>query len=902
MKQFLLLFGCLILSLQLSVSQTLNGKITDSSGQPVQYATVYIEELKYGTTSNTRGNYEIKLKAGKYTVVYQSLGFEPVFESVNISDTVLTRNIILPEQIYQIPEVRISPAGEDPSYFIMRKAIGLAPYYLNYINYYKAEVYLKGNLIINRIPKIIQKSMRMGRSDDNLTVSAGGKSGRDSHTIRAGDSFLMESFNEIEFNAPDKYTQRVISYNTSFPEQGNDISPMDFIQASFYQPVLADMAISPLSPQAFAHYNFRYLGASLQGNYTINKIEVIPKRKSQQLFKGTIFILEDLWCLHSVDLTNENLAGKIRVRELYIPVREEVWMPVSHQIDINLDIFGFKADVGYSSSVKYLDVEPNDKLQKPEEIVTGFAGSYSYEDTAKTKTRREIERILQKEELTNRDMVRLSRLMEKESDDSRPDSISKNLEIKENITKTVEEGAGKKDSAYWAEIRPIPLSDVELRSLQIRDSIKAVMTGIRESATDTAGTSEKKSAGSFKRIFNNIVTGHTWSDTTGFSFTSGGLINLKKLSFNTVDGFVCGTDFRINKRFKNNRRLGLYPEIRYAFSRQKIMWSVTTNYNVGGKIPNQLFVRTGMTSKDISTGGSINPLINSLSSLLLRKNYLKLYESRFLTFGYETELKSGFRLEISAGFDDRKVLENNTSFSIFRPSREYTENIPVNDYILPGSSVLNLLHDQKHFEFVTDVTYTPYQKYRLYNGTRVPRGSDWPVFRLTWKHGMNKTPSLSDNYRHFNMFRLEISQKREAGAFSEFMWRIRTGGFADNRNISYFDFFHFNSQPVTLLINDYEDAFMLPAYYSLSTPEFFGELHIKYTTPYLLLKLLPGLSNTLIRENLILSCLGSRFHSNYIEFGYSLSEIFLLGEAGVYVGFDDLKYRAVGIKLTLRLN
>jgi hypothetical protein len=152
------------------------------------------------------------------------------------------------------------------------------------------------------------------------------------------------------------------------------------------------------------------------------------------------------------------------------------------------------------------------------------------------------------------------------------------------------------------------------------------------------------------------------------------------------------------------------------------------------------------------------------------------------------------------------------------------------------------------------------------------------------------------------MLRLEVSQKRETGAFSELNWRVRTVGFADNRNLSYFDFFHFNSQPLTLLIDDYDDAFMLPAFYSLSTPEFFGEVHLKYTTPYLLLKLLPGLSNTLIRENLSFSYLGSRFHSNYTEMGYSLSEIFLLGEAGIYVGFDDLKYKNFGVRFTIRLN
>jgi hypothetical protein len=95
---------------------------------------------------------------------------------------------------------------------------------------------------------------------------------------------------------------------------------------------------------------------------------------------------------------------------------------------------------------------------------------------------------------------------------------------------------------------------------------------------------------------------------------------------------------------------------------------------------------------------------------------------------------------------------------------------------------------------------------------------------------------------------------------------------------------------------------MLPAYYSMSTPEFYGEAHIKYTTPYLLLKLLPGLSNTLMRENVSVSYFGSRYHKNYTELGYSISEIFFLGELGVYVGFENVNYSSVGGKLVFKFN
>jgi hypothetical protein len=181
-----------------------------------------------------------------------------------IQREIVLKDVILPLQYYEIPEVRISASGEDPAYIIMRKAIGLAPYYLNNVSYYKAGVYLKGNLVINKIPKLLQKSMKIESSGNGTSVSAGSKPRSEEKLLKAGDSFLMESFNEIEFTATDKYFQRMISYNSTFPSQGNEISPMSFIQASFYQSVLAEMAISPLAPNAFSHYNYKYLGASLQ--------------------------------------------------------------------------------------------------------------------------------------------------------------------------------------------------------------------------------------------------------------------------------------------------------------------------------------------------------------------------------------------------------------------------------------------------------------------------------------------------------------------------------------------------------------------------------------------------------------------------------------------------------------
>jgi hypothetical protein len=895
MKRFLLI-ATAVLSLSFpGYGQTLKGKITDQSGKPIEFSTVYIRELRQGTTSNSNGDYEINLPKGNYMVTYQSLGYQPVTANITLSGQTI-KNVVLPQQIYEIPEVKITASGEDPAYSIMRKAIGLAPYYLNNVSYYKAEVYLKGNLVINKIPKLLQKQMKIESGHGNS------KSNKEDQVLKAGDSFLMESMNQIEFTAPDKYNQKMISYNSTFPAEGNEISPMSFIQASFYQPILADMAISPLAPNAFSHYKYKYLGASQQGNYTINKIQVIPKRKSQQLFEGTIYIIEDLWCLQSVDLTNENLFGKVRIEQLYTPVENDIWMPVSHKFEINIGIIGFKADAGYTSSVKYSEVKPNPALQKPSSL-TAFSGVQTEvkpSDTIVSKSKKQINKILEKDKLSNRDMYKLSKLMQKESEAS-VDTGKKSLEIIDHASQTVEKDADKRDSSYWAKIRPIPLSEIELKSLRKSDSIKALKTpaGIK---TDTLSSGEPKKKSTFKRTLHDIALGHTWSDSTGFRFSYDGLIDLSNLRFNSVDGFVYGLDFTLTKSWKKAGEFSFVPDIKWAFSREKLMWGINTSYSFNKIKHDQLYLRAGSTSKDINNGGGINPFINSIYSLFLKENYLKLYDSKYLSLGYRTEFVNGLYLRLSANYENRRTLENTTNFSIFKSSKTYSPNEPINSYLQPGSNKINQLTNQKHVDFQADVSYVPFQKYRMHKGIKLPANSDWPTFNLTWEHGLNDFQKILSNGKSFDMLRFEVFKNKTVGAFSDFKWRIRAAGFLDNRNIPFYDFFHINSQPLPVLLNNYEDAFMIPAFYSMSTPEFYVEGHLKYTTPYLVLKLLPVLSNTLMRENISFSYLGSRYHSNYTEFGYSISEIAFIGELGVYAGFDDLKYRSIAVKIILKFN
>lgn len=896
-KKNAIIFLFFLLPLQAGFSQILKGKITSQSGGPVPYSTVYISELRQGTASNQNGDYEIRLPAGEYTITYQSLGYQPVNAVIKISEGTIEKNITLTLQYYSIPEVRISATGEDPAYSIMRKAIGMAPYYLNFVNSYKAEVYLKGNLVINRIPAIMKRSLKVeARNNDGTSVS--------STSLKTGDTYLMESVNQIEFTAPDKYFQKVISVHSTFPAEGNQVSPMDFIEASFYQPVIAEIAISPLSPTAFSNYNFRYMGVSQQGNHSVAKIGVKPKRKSQQLFEGTIYIVEDLWCLQSVDLENDNIAGRVRIEQLFLPVQEDIWMPISHKFTFNISIIGFKADAGYGSSVRYNEVIRNQNLKRPDKL-TGVTRPAAVPEAAKktsepNRSQREINSILEKDDLTNRDMEKLARHMKKESKASVTDSASKSLEIKDHTKYEIAKDAASRDSVWWSSVRPIPLSVAEKRSVRLSDSVKTIQK-LAAMPRDSATTKDAKNS-KFKSAVRSLFYGHTWSDSTGFSISYGGLADVKSLAFNTVDGYRYGNEFRISKNWKDGRSLNIYPQAGWAFSRKKPLLQLNAGYLFNGMKMSKAWLRAGMISRDLNNAGGISPMMNTISSLFQRKNYLKLYGSDYISAGLETEIINGLKIEMSAGFENRQALENTTSFSFSRKEPGYTPNFPSNSYTgeLPAGSLL--LSSMRHADFNVGLTWVPMQRYRIRENRKIYAGSDWPEFSLSWKHGYNSIPAVSESTKQYDIIKFEASQVISTGAFSEFRWRLRTGGALDSRNLSFHDFFHFNSQAFPVMLNNYQDAFMIPAFYSLSSPEFFSEVHLKYTHPDLILKKLPLISKTLMRENISLSALGRRYHPYYTEIGYSLSEILLMGEVGIYAGFDNLKYRSIGLRVILNLN
>ncbi|MDP5093561.1 MAG: TonB-dependent receptor, partial [Polaribacter sp.] len=95
-KLFLILF---LLISKGSFCQSINGVISDASGEKIPFANVYLKNTKIGISSDNTGFYELKnIPKGNHTLVVSVVGFQSKSIKISIkNDEKITQNFVLDE-------------------------------------------------------------------------------------------------------------------------------------------------------------------------------------------------------------------------------------------------------------------------------------------------------------------------------------------------------------------------------------------------------------------------------------------------------------------------------------------------------------------------------------------------------------------------------------------------------------------------------------------------------------------------------------------------------------------------------------------------------------------------------------------------------------------------------------
>ncbi len=769
----------------------------------------------------------------------------------------------LHERTFSIEAITVTPGGEDRAYRIMRRAIARAPWHAARVSEYDAGVYLKGAFDVVKISKAAR------------TVA-----GNSIRNVREGESYIMESWNEVSFTAPDKYDQRVVKQLSSMPRIGNnggtediEAGAMRLVNLNIYDTGNTDgLIISPLSPGAFTHYRFRYEGYTEDQGRVINKIRIMPVRYSQQLVEGHIYIVDDDWSVHGFDLSGHlNLVVGIdfRLQTAYGEPTPGVWMPTLHRITFDMGLLGSRGTMRYVASVDYGRVALNPALDPvPDPALTEQAPVIP-----------PLPSVVQR--FTNRDSYRTARRTEREIEAPARRNLDVTQEFADNFTITVDSLARQPDPEFWDRVRPIALEPAELEGYRLRE-VEAT------AAPDTTKVKRRRKTIAAKFIFG----GQSWRlGERGGEIEWHGVIPTKS-GFNTVDGFYFGiAPIAYRKSFADGRgpTLIVSPQGGWAINRRALLADVMARLEFAPSRRGEFEIRVGSVSRNFASnpGDGILPFDNTVASLIFRRNYLKLYGDNFAEAAGSIDIANGLALSVSAKYSLRRGLENSSDYSFFyRDEREYSPNI--------------MLEDHTAAIFTLGIEYTPRQYYRIGNdGRKRPVRSDWPTFFVGWKKGVTGVWGSTADFDHISG---GIRQNIDLGGpFHRLEYFVYGGVFATKRSLHFPDYRHFDTAdlPVTNSSITSVGSYRMLGSYVHSTPDRYLEMHVSYQARFLLIKLLPWFSGRLWTEGLQLHYLDTPALRNHVEIDYTVG---LLWKAGLFVGFDNFRYRRTGFKFSIPIN
>ena len=345
----------LFLLLVKTISAQVKGVVTDNGGDPLPFASVYVQGTTKGTTTNMKGEYFLDLDRGTYQIVYQYIGYAQQVKEVTYSGKPLVVNIALAAEAISLGEIEIKANAEDPAYPIIRKAIAKRKYYKELVNSYTCDVYIKGNVKILEAPQKVL-GQDVGDMDGSLD------------TNRQGIVYLSESVSKLYFMQPDRFKEVMSSSKVSGDNNGFSFNSAREMNIDLYENSVqyGRSVVSPIADNALNYYKYRLEGVLVdEQGHLINKIAVIPKRSEDPVYQGFIYIVNDWWNIQSADIY---LSGKrvqmplfdtLHILQTYVPVQKpDVWRIFSRTFSMTGGAFGFKFGGDFTGIYTNYDLQP----------------------------------------------------------------------------------------------------------------------------------------------------------------------------------------------------------------------------------------------------------------------------------------------------------------------------------------------------------------------------------------------------------------------------------------------------------------------------------------------------------------------------------------------------------------
>jgi hypothetical protein len=449
--------------------------------------------------------------------------------------------------------------------------------------------------------------------------------------------------------------------------------------------------ISPFSTVGFIGYKFKLLETYHNGERLVFRIQIKPKELGNALYEGEVEVLDGIWAIHKVKLS------------------------VPKKLLLIYNSFDFEQEYGLVNGKRVITQERfNWKLKEGATVKTGES------------------------EIFHSDFVFDS-------------AYSRNFFGLE-IGRTTE-NAYQRDSSYWENIRPKPLSSTERAVVKAKE-LEEIRLNSKEYLDSVDAVNNKITF--LKVIWAGV--GHI-DRAKKVNWEFGSLPSL--LNPVAIGGWRINYSLDYLKRFENRKQILLKPYLNYGFLNRDLQGSLTADilYNPIRRSSLRLYFGK---SFDVINGNA------TLGDILRRNNF---YINTGAIISHRTELFNGFYFNSELAWNKREDLGN---FKFSRLGNElFEQNEPAR---FPTTHLI-----KSNFR----IDYTPGQQYLREPKEKIILGSRYPTFSLRSNFGFATENGVKKafNYSEFN-----ISHYFNVSIFGTSEYRIAIGKFMDTTRLAPMDY------------------------------------------------------------------------------------------------------------------
>jgi len=731
-----------------------HGKITDDKGNPINFASIWIDSLNIGTVTNAQGVYWLNVKPGAYAGTFRSPGYKSLTRIIKVEN---------PRAAYDVKLIPIEDAGagSDDADSIVRRVIARANS--------KEQIPQYAGILYNKVMQ------RLDRTSSNFLK-------RDAaHELhfnpnRIGILNLSEHISNFHTRSKAFNTEEVIAAKAAngsrdlFRFNGPAEQHIDLYQNTQHLNGFNEHGfVSPLAHNAHIYYRYQLAGKFTDHGNVVYAIRVLPHKHDEHLFYGTIYIIGKEWLLYAADLhlspaANMELIDSIRIREQYIPMSDGHWLAQGAELRYYGKFWGFH-----------------------------YSGQFL--------------RVYQSAE---------------------PDTATISRPYHEIFHST--KANYKQTREFWAQNRPVLLTPEEDRFYQLSELAEAS----RKNKHIIDSLENKNGFRFFPYLFRGYTL-HNYNNNSAWTFQSPYNMGF----YNTVEGWGYDIKIRYTRVYDSLRMLTVIPDVRYGFSDKIFNANIFASLVYNPFKQASVYARVGSDFLDLNNKGTTSLFLNSISTLLLGGNYLKLYQSRFVTAGTDGEIANGIFLNGAIEYADRRPAFNTTDHTFNKDSVLLTSNNP-----LDPNAQTPLFPHYRALIIRGSATFTLDQEYMITPGGKFILPSQYPRFRISYRQGL---PVLGSDVK-YNFVSLDIFQDRlNLGILGSLGYYLSFGAFPNTSRLYYPDYNQFRGGQ-GFFFDSTQGSFHFLNFYTYSTYRPYFEAHIEHNFGGLFLSRIPLLRKIKIQE------------------------------------------------------